>query len=186
MAKETAEGSAGPAGRMSREALFWGLVAAGVAIDQASKLAVFAALGPAGGSPQGTAVIPGFFFLTPRLNPGMAWSLFAGLGSAQPALLALLNVAITGAVIWYRRTTRVVSGRPVFDTGLGLVLAGAIGNLIDRLHPPFRVMDFLHFRFWTWDYPVFNVADIYIVAGVAVFMYWGWRLERRPGAGAEA
>lgn len=168
-----------------REPVFWALVAFGVLADQVSKLVVFAALDGSAYPREGPAVIPGFFFITPRLNPGMAWSLFSSLGKAQPALFALLNAIVTAGVIWYRRALRAQNAHVLFDAGFGLVIAGAVGNLIDRLHPPFRVMDFLHFRFGSWDYPVFNVADVYIVVGVIVFMYCSWRykVEQPNGAG---
>jgi signal peptidase II len=163
---------------------FWGLLGAAVALDQLTKILVFWLLGMPETLGPGPAVIPGFFFITPRLNPGMAWSMFAGLGRALPAILVVLNAAIATLIILYReKWAEVRGGRRAFDLGLGLVLSGALGNLLDRIRPPFQVRDFLHFRFGTWDYPVFNVADIYIVVGVGVFIYWSWRFDRKPEDG---
>jgi len=56
-------------------------------------------------------------------------------------------------------------GHPLPKTGLGLVLGGAVGNLIDRLHLGF-VVDFIDFRVW----PVFNVADSAITIGVIMLV----------------
>ncbi len=168
-------------------ALFWGLVAAAVALDQITKLVTFAAVGYDQYRVAGPAVIPGFFYLTPRYNPYMAWGLGKSLVRLHPSLLAVVKVAIAGVVIYLREKTAVSSGRRLFDASMGLILAGAVGNIIDRLHSPHAVMDF--FDFWlgtpgekTWHYPTFNVADIYIVAGVAMYIYWAWRIDLKKTA----
>jgi signal peptidase II len=150
----------------------------GLALDQITKLLVFGVVELEHPHAIGPTVIPGFFFITPRLNPGMAWSMGAKLGSAAPALLILVNLAICSMVVAYRERWAIVHrGRKLFDLAMGSVLAGALGNLADRAHWPHQVMDFFHFRFFGWDYPIFNVADIFIVAGVCAFVYWSWRVE---------
>ena len=53
---------------------------------------------------------------------------------------------------------------------LTLVLAGGIGNLIDRIRLGY-VVDMLHFQFWP-SYPVFNVADMFVVVGVILFLLY--------------
>ena len=52
-------------------------------------------------------------------------------------------------------------------TGMGLLIGGAIGNLIDRIKTGY-VVDFIDFRIW----PVFNIADIAIVIGVGIIIYF--------------
>jgi signal peptidase II len=158
---------------------FWGAVAAGLVLDQATKLIIFAGV-EAGSS---VAVIPGFFYLTPVRNPGMAWGLGQRLGAVAPALLALVTAGVIAVVVYLRAKAKVPSGRTWFDAALALILAGALGNLIDRIRPPFRVMDFLDFRIFGWHYPTFNVADIYIVAGVGVYLYWAWRTGKEAPEG---
>jgi signal peptidase II len=65
-----------------------------------------------------------------------------------------------------------------FFTGLGLILGGAAGNLIDRLQ--YRaVVDFLDFSYRGWHWPAFNVADIAICAGAFLAIALSWR--RKPG-----
>ena len=51
-----------------------------------------------------------------------------------------------------------------YHVGLGLILAGALGNLVDRLKEPWKVRDFIDFSFW----PTFNVADALLCVGVAL------------------
>jgi signal peptidase II len=153
---------------------FWGLVAAAVAIDQVTKLAVFGALGPN----SLVRVMPGLFNLRTSYNPGAAFGLGKSLGEAAPFLLGAVNLVIAGVVVYYRYRTKVSAGRRAFDLALGLILAGAAGNLIDRLHPPHWVMDFLDFGIGRVRWHTFNMADAYIVIGVALYVWWGWRLEK--------
>lgn len=83
-------------------------------------------------------------------------------------LLAVFALATTAAVlsVWTRRRDR--SWRE--HAGFTLIVAGALGNALDRLAHG-HVVDFIHVRLW----PVFNVADILVVAGVALL------LARGPG-----
>ncbi|MDO5483378.1 MAG: signal peptidase II, partial [Desulfovibrionaceae bacterium] len=64
-------------------------------------------------------------------------------------------------------------------SGLGLVLGGALGNLIDRLR--FRaVVDFLDFYWGSWHWPAFNVADVAICLGAFLACLAIWRQDRAP------
>ncbi len=171
-------GGSGPDARATPAALFWWLVAAAVALDQVTKVAAILAIKGRGL----VTVIPRFFYLTYAENPGMVFGLGRGLGAAGPFVLAAVNAVIIGIIIHIWRKVEVRRLRRLLDLAMGLVLAGAFGNIIDRLHPPFKVVDFLDF--WlgtpgekTWHYPTFNVADIYIVAGVAMYIYWAWRID---------
>jgi signal peptidase II len=164
-------------------AWFWGLVAGGVALDQLTKLLAWLALD------KHTFVtgIPYLLYFRIALNPGMAFSLGARLGAAAPAVLVLLNCVIIGVVIWIRTKADVPAMRRLFDVAMGLILAGAFGNVIDRVHPPFKVIDFIDL--WlgragtsTLHWPTFNVADIYIVVGVGIYILWAFRSERAAKA----
>jgi signal peptidase II len=90
-------------------------------------------------------------------NPGIAFGLF---GSRTTIVIAVTAVAV-GWMIWFFAR----SGRrhPVLPVALGLVLGGSIANLIDRVRFGY-VTDFLDLRLW----PAFNLADTFIVVGVAV------------------
>ena len=175
------------AGRASKPvpaAWFWGLVAAGVAVDQITKVLVLwrFELG------ERIPVIPCFFYLTYVRNPGAAFGLGRSLGRAAPLFFAVLNSVVIGLIVRIRAKTRIPTMRRLFDLAMGLVLAGAFGNVIDRLHPPHQVIDFLDFWLGTpgpnkWHYPTFNFADIYIVVGVALYIWCAWRADRKDAGG---
>lgn len=125
------------------------------------------------GSPP-VEIIPGVFQLRFTTNPGGAFGLFGGL----TWLFVTTSVVVAVVVVIASRN---LPGR-ASAVGLGLVLAGALGNLTDRLlrGPGFsgEVVDFLDLRVW----PVFNVADSAIVVGAAVLVIQSFRRERRAGA----
>lgn len=128
---------------------FYIAAAASVLIDQASKLVVSSLL-PAGDS---ITVIPGVFDIRSQSNTGAAFGLMEKSG---PLLILISLVAIFAIVKFRRERTR---GR-LLAVSLGMLLGGAVGNLIDRIARP-GVFDFLDFQVW----PVFNVADIAITVG---------------------
>ena len=115
------------------------------------------------------------FYLTG--NTGFAFSTGQGLGP----ILGLLALAVV-VTLWRMRSRFSSSGSTV---ALGLVLGGACGNLIDRAvrKPGWgrgAVVDFIDFQFW----PVFNVADMAIVFGVALLSIMMWREQRGAMTGA--
>ncbi len=97
-------------------------------------------------------VLPNIFHLTLVHNAGVAFGLLQGCG----LLITLVTCAVIVGLWWSR----------LFTLSTGLILGGAIGNLIDRLRIG-AVIDFLDFRIW----PVFNLADSCITVG-AVLMAW--------------
>ena len=161
---------------------FWGLVAGGVLLDLVTKTVAFRLWPLDGRTLHGPTVIPGFLYITTRCNPGMAWSM--GRGLWWP-ILALVPAGIAGYVGYYRHKAVVRAGRRFFDLSLGLILAGAAGNLVDRILPPHMVRDFIDVWFGSYSYPVFNLADVFIVAGVIGYFWWGWRIEGRVVAASE-
>lgn len=104
-----------------------------------------------------------FFQITHIGNTGIAFGLFSG-GSM---IFALVAMAVTGAIFYFAYT--LPSGYMTMRVILGIILGGAIGNLIDRLRQGY-VTDFLDFGPW----PVFNVADMAVVFGaiaLAILMF---------------
>lgn len=99
------------------------------------------------------------FHITYILNPGAAFGMMAN----QTAFFIVLALAIVGAVIYFYPTIRRESR--AMKIGIGLLLGGAIGNLIDRVHIG-MVVDFFDFRIW----PIFNIADIGIVCGAGIIL----------------
>ena len=79
------------------------------------------------------------------------------------AITACVAVCI-GLFVWLRRTDRVLTG-----WGIGLVMGGAIGNVIDRARWG-AVFDFADFHIGRWHWPAFNVADSAIVIGVGLML----------------
>ena len=112
-------------------------------------------------------IVPGFFDLVHVRNTGVAFSLLSTLDHrwVHPFLI-LATVLAMGAVLAY---IAYLPCRGTAPTGLGLILGGAIGNLIDRARLGY-VVDFidLHWRGHHW--PTFNVADIGISVGVALLV----------------
>jgi len=115
-------------------------------------------------------LIPGVLRLRFTTNPGGAFGLFGGL----TWLFVVVSVVVIGAVLYAARD---LPDRPT-AIALGLVLAGALGNVTDRFvrGPGFsgEVVDFIDLHVW----PVFNVADMAIVVGAAILVLSG--LRRRP------
>ncbi|WP_408899157.1 signal peptidase II [Nocardioides sp. R1-1] len=139
--------------------LFASVVVVMVAVDQVSKVLAVRELA---GQPD-VEVVGELLQLHLTYNPGAAFSL----GTRFTVAITCLACAATLVVLWTSR--RVVS--KVWAVGLGLLLAGIDGNLIDRMvrEPgPFRghVVDFLMLPNW----PVFNVADICINVGVGLIL----------------
>jgi signal peptidase II len=136
------------------------LVAAVVtALDQWSKLAIVQAYGLF----EGKALIPNFFNLVHVRNTGVAFSMFSGLDPrwSVPLLAGATLLAVAG-VIGY---LGYLPARGATPSALGLILGGALGNLIDRVRLGY-VIDFLDIYWKRFHWPAFNVADIAISAGV--------------------
>lgn len=147
------------------------LAAGVVALDQATKLWVLHILE----LPRRFAnkiEISGIFDLTYTENRGISFGLFAG-GMTSRILLSLVALTISVLIIkWLSKVDR-----PVTAWGLGIILGGAIGNLIDRVFYGF-VVDFLDFSGLGFAY-IFNVADAAINIGVALLLFDALVLERR-------
>ncbi|HHY92196.1 MAG TPA: signal peptidase II [Firmicutes bacterium] len=135
-----------------------------VLLDQAAKLAVQRYLLPG----QSVPVWPGVFHLSYVQNPGAAF----GILKYQTGFFVAITALVTAAIVVYARRLGPEAGWLRF--ALALELGGALGNLIDRLRYGY-VVDFLDFRVW----PVFNVADMAVVAGVGLIFFYLLRAEGR-------
>jgi len=123
-------------------------------------------------------VIPGFFDLRLSYNLGGAF----GLG-AVPEWAPLFIIVALVAIFAIVRLRRAGSSR-IVSFGLGMLMGGALGNLIDRLaSPDHAVTDFvsLHvsYRGETHAWPTFNIADTAIVVGALVLLFYVYGVERR-------
>ena len=145
-----------------------GLVAAAAALvlDQGTKLLMLYGLGLAHmGQGEAVSVLP-FFNLVMVWNPGISYGLFPASGPEGTAFLATFQLLAAGALswwLWFAQSRRL-------GVALGLVIGGALGNLIDRLVYG-TVADFFHFYGLGYDWYVFNVADAAITFGVIGLLY---------------
>lgn len=105
------------------------------------------------------SVIEGFFYIVRRSNTGAAWSFLAN-PEWGIYLLSALSIILTGVLIYLLVQVSLVRVRVC----LSLVIAGSIGNLIDRIRLG-AVTDYLDFHFGTYIFPTFNLADSLIVCG---------------------
>jgi len=106
---------------------------------------------------QSIAVIPGVFHITYILNKGMAFGLMPG----GLLLFVIVTFAAIGLIVY--QVVHIRSRSVLMYSSLGLVLGGALGNLVDRIRIG-CVIDFLDFRIW----PVFNLADSSITIGACI------------------
>jgi len=159
----------------SRGSFVWGpltrfalaVAAATAVVDQAAKLWLLFSLDlPA----RGIVRLTPFLDLVLTWNTGISYGLFRQQGPfGQGALLALKAVAVVLLWIWLARTSSRLAA-----LSLGLIIGGAIGNAIDRL-AYVAVADFVLFHVTTatfsFNWYVFNLADVAIVAGVIGLLF---------------
>ena len=110
------------------------------------------------------AVIPGFFYLTFTHNTGVAFGMFQGEG----LIVALLVVALALGALAYTRALNWAATEP--NIVGGMIVGGALGNLIDRARLGY-VVDFLDFQFGTYHWYIFNVADSCICVAVVWLVF---------------
>jgi signal peptidase II len=138
-----------------------------IVADQVTKVLVLAMLD------EPVRVTP-FFNLVVVWNRGVSFGMLDSGGTGTPWLLSGLAVAVViGLVLWLRRTDQRLTA-----IGLGLVIGGALGNVIDRIRFG-AVFDFLDFHVAGYHWPAFNVADSAICIGALVLLADGLRAPRR-------
>jgi signal peptidase II len=103
--------------------------------------------------------IVGPFSIHHVTNSGIAFGLFA---SATSIVILLTGIAVAWMLYFFARSG---SRHPVLPVALGLVIGGSVSNLVDRVRLG-HVTDFLDVRYW----PAFNLADTFIVVGVAALL----------------
>jgi signal peptidase II len=134
-----------------------------IVLDQLSKWWVLSALVPGERVP----VIEPFWYWTLAFNEGAAFSFLADGGGWQRWFFTLLAIAISVVLaVWLQRTPR-RDWRTALP--LALIIGGAVGNLIDRLHAG-RVTDFVLVYLGDWPYPAFNLADSAICVGAVLLI----------------
>ena len=121
-------------------------------------------------------VIPGFFHLTYITNDGMAFGINFPFGIY---IFSTISIILTVILFWYLWTIR--EENIFLRSGVAMILAGAIGNLIDRLLLG-EVVDFLDFMIGDLHWYVFNFADSFVTIGMGIILYDAIILEKKRQA----
>jgi signal peptidase II len=118
-------------------------------------------------------LIEGYLELHFAANPGAAWNFLADKpGWREPILIGIASLA---ALLLLFLAYRLQPGQRLYAGALALILAGALGNLIDRIRLSY-VIDFIYFHVRdAFHWPHFNVADASIVAGAGLWLAYGLR-----------
>ena len=130
----------------------------------------------------GMSVLGRWLILIYAENPGIAFSQFQNLSGGR-VVLSLVSLAALALMIAYLR--KVPASNVGTVAGLGLIWGGALGNVIDRVSHG-SVTDFVLVNLGVWPFnpwPVFNVADAVLVAGVALMILT--RFRRAPAQAAQ-
>lgn len=113
------------------------------------------------------SVISNFFSITLSKNKGVAFSMLYGHVYLIIVLTFLFIVFIVRSVLDEKKSDYEL-------VCYGMIVGGACGNLFDRFFYGY-VVDFLDFNIFGWDYPVFNLADSFIVIGVILLLFYSFR-----------
>jgi len=123
-------------------------------------------------------VIGNFLRLHLTYNEGVAFGLLASRGS----WVMVFNVlAMLGLAIWGFRTMTSTHSATIQKAALGLLLGGALANLLDRLHDG-RVTDFIDVGIGAYRWPIFNLADVFILVSVALLLWSSYKAEKQSEA----
>ncbi|WP_078413413.1 signal peptidase II [Priestia abyssalis] len=106
-------------------------------------------------------IIPNFLYITSHRNRGAAWGILQG----QMWFFYIITAIVIIALVFYIQ--RLKREERMLGIALGLMLGGAIGNFIDRVWRK-EVVDFINTYIFTYDFPIFNVADSALVIGVGL------------------
>lgn len=155
-----------PRQRLIKGLTFFCVALVVVALDQVSKFLIRAN--------QDILPIPeeGFFRITYTLNPGSAF----GIIGHQAFFITIIAIVGIAAILIYVRYPPF--NRMLVRIALGLLLGGAVGNLIDRLAFG-QVVDFIDIGIGHYRWPAFNLADSAIVVGIILMIYYFIFLARR-------
>ncbi len=132
------------------------LILLAVALDQTTKYLITSNLYFGAQVP----VIDKFFYITYWRNKGAAW----GILQNGRIVFIPLTIIISAMLVFLLFKTN----KKMLKLSISLILAGAVGNLIDRVFSG-SVVDFLQFFIGSYQYPIFNVADMLVVIGTGIF-----------------
>ena len=117
---------------------------------------------------QSIEIIDNFFYITYVKNTGAAWSILSG----KQLFLIMFSIIVVISLLIYLYKKKTYTK---FETvGYSLLIAGAVGNLIDRVVYGY-VIDYLNFYIFNYNFPIFNIADSCIVIGIMLLFISSWR-----------
>lgn len=147
--------------------LWRGLMVAAIALalDQATKYWILQTIPSLGSS----IPLTSFFELVLVKNRGVSFGLFSQFHLDLSLAFSLFAILVSGVMlVWISRAKTAW-----ILYGLGFIVGGAIGNMLDRLLLS-SVVDFLHFHYKNFSFPAFNIADAAITGGVILMFIDGW------------
>lgn len=133
--------------------LFLFIVMGAIILDQLSKYLVSTNLLFG----QSIIIIPNFFSITHVANSGASFSILEG---KRLFFILITIIALYIFITSYLKTAKFISSKVIY----GFLVGGTLGNFIDRLLNG-KVIDFLDFSFANYNFPVFNLADVFICLG---------------------
>ena len=113
-------------------------------------------------------IIGSFWHWHLSFNTGVAFSMFSNLGAGR-VILPIIAAVVFSVVVWMALRASEITRAHV--AALALIGAGALGNVIDRIAFG-KVTDFVLWTAFGHSWPIFNVADVALVAGVIVMLLW--------------
>ena len=117
-------------------------------------------------------IIENFLYMTSHRNKGAAFGILQG----QMWLFYIVTIVVVVFVIYYFE--KYAKEQKLHAISLSLILGGAIGNFIDRVFRQ-EVVDFIDVYIFTYDFPIFNVADMALVVGVGLMLIFVFIEDRK-------
>ncbi|MBO1624881.1 lipoprotein signal peptidase [Bacillus cereus] len=130
-----------------------------IAIDQISKWLIVKNMELGTSIP----IIDNVLYITSHRNRGAAWGILEG----KMWFFYVITVVFVGFIVFYMK--KYAKTDKLLGVSLGLILGGAIGNFIDRVFRQ-EVVDFIHVYIFSYNYPVFNIADSALCIGVVLII----------------
>jgi len=124
---------------------------------------------------ESVTILENFFHFTYVRNQGAAFGILSDSSYRLPFFI-IVSLIAAGGIIWFY--SRLQMHQSLLRHALALVLAGAIGNLIDRIRLG-EVIDFIDVHWYQYHWPAFNIADSAITIGVGLLLIDLWREEKQ-------
>ncbi|MEN8236348.1 MAG: signal peptidase II [Pseudomonadota bacterium] len=139
-------------------------------MDQVTKWLVLDALSDL----KRVVIVPGFFDFSLAWNRGVSFSMFSSSAEFMPWVLSGIAILIVLGLLWWLAKVDTL----MVSCGIGMIIGGAVGNLIDRLRFG-AVVDFLDFYLVGYHWPTFNIADCAVTVGVGLILLDSWLMSKQ-------